>query len=240
MVLCKICSTKTDLVFKQKIRGKYTGEYYHCPNCKFTFVNNPTWLKEAYKEPINAEDTGLIQRNIDFAKITNILLKTFFDKNANYLDYAAGYGLFVKLMRDKGLNFYWDDLYTPNLFAKGYEYNKKDRVGLVTCFECFEHFTQPIEEIEKILKISKNILFSTELAPTDPNQIKNWEYLGVNHGQHISFYSEETINWIAKKYDLNYYKLGRLGLLTKKKLNNTRIKVLLFILYYLPKKLQKY
>jgi len=32
-----------------------------------------------------------------------------------FLDYAAGYGLFVRLMRDAGYNFRWSDLYCQNL-----------------------------------------------------------------------------------------------------------------------------
>jgi len=235
MVQCKICSSKTELLFKQKIRNKYNAEYYHCANCGFIFINNPTWLKEAYKEPINIEDTGLVQRNIDFARLTNVIIKTFFNKKGKYLDYAAGYGLFVRLMKDKGINFYWDDLYTQNLFAKGHEYNNKDKIELITCFECFEHLSDPTPEIEKMLKISKNILFSTELAPENINKIGDWAYLGLSHGQHISFYSEKTINWIAKKYGLNYYKIGRLGLITEKRINHPFAILLLGLFYFIPK-----
>jgi len=39
-----------------------------------------------------------------------------------FLDYAAGYGLFVRLMRDAGYNFRWSDLYCQNLFVRGWSH----------------------------------------------------------------------------------------------------------------------
>ncbi len=38
-----------------------------------------------------------------------------------FLDYAGGYGVFTRLMRDIGFDFYWHDPYTQNLFANGFE-----------------------------------------------------------------------------------------------------------------------
>ncbi|MDD3083569.1 MAG: class I SAM-dependent methyltransferase, partial [Candidatus ainarchaeum sp.] len=122
--------------------------------------------------------------------------KIFFKEKNSFLDYAGGYGIFTRLMKNKGFNFYWDDKYTENTFSKGFEY-KKQKIDLTTCFECFEHFEEPIKEIEKILKISNNIIFSTRLIPKEIPE-KNWVYYGFNHGQHIAFYSKKTLFFIAK------------------------------------------
>lgn len=101
-------------------------------------------------------------------------------------------------------------------------------IELITSFEAFEHFDKPIEEIENMLKISKNILFSTELyGDTVPNT-EEWGYYGLNHGQHISFYSIKTLQYIAQQYNLNLYTNGTtLHLLTEKKLNNFLFRILL-------------
>ena len=72
---------------------------------------------------MNIEDTGIIKRNILLAKRTSAILFFLFNKKESFLDYGGGYGLFVRLMRDGGFNFYWNDPFTENLFARGFEYD---------------------------------------------------------------------------------------------------------------------
>jgi hypothetical protein len=109
----------------------------------------------------------------------------------------------------------------------------------VTTFESFEHFVNPIEEIENLLKISRNIIFSTELLPNPIPKPEDWWYYGLDHGQHISFYSEKTFQFIADKYGLNYSNLGSLHLLTEQKISNLKLKILKFSKFGLHKLLQK-
>ena len=153
---CKICQSEASHVKTLKVRGIYDAEYYRCYECGFMFVGNPTWLEEAYAQPINITDTGYVLRNVYLSRKTLILFTFLFDKGATFLDFAGGYGMLARLMRDYGLDFFCDDAYTPNLFMKGFEY-KNQKIEALTCFEGFEHFVEPIDEIEKMLKISKNI-----------------------------------------------------------------------------------
>jgi hypothetical protein len=184
-------------------------------------------MKEAYREAINIYDTGVLYRNSYHSKITSIILYHFFNSGAIYLDYAGGYGIFTRMMRDLGFNFYWDDLYAPNLVARGFEYHRDcGDVELITSFESFEHFKEPLQEIEKMLSISKNILFSTNLIPTPVPGPKDWWYYGPEHGQHISFYSLKTLQFLSKKYDLNLYALNNIYLLTTKKINSLLLNTL--------------
>jgi len=219
--------------------NKYTINYFHCPHCGFLQTEEPYWLEEAYKESINVSDTGYIQRNLQLSQKLTILLTIFFAKNATYLDYAGGYGVFVRLMRDIGFDFYWDDKFTQNLFSKGFEYHNESSMEAVTTFESFEHFVNPIEEIEKLLNISKNIIFSTQLLPDPIPKPEQWWYYGLDHGQHISFYSEKTLHFIALKYNLYYYNLGGLHLLTERKISKLKLKILKFSKFGLHKLLEK-
>lgn len=223
---CKICNGKTKFAKELTLMGKHRAIYNRCENCNFMFAENPHWLKEAYEDPINTTDTGYVLRNVYLSKITLILFTFLFGTKKTYLDYAGGYGMLARLMRDYGLNFLTYDPFTKNLFAKGFEY-KNQEISAVTCFECFEHLENPITELEKILKISNNIFFSTRLLPKEiPDS--SWEYYGIEHGQHISFYSTKTLRYIAEKYKLNYYTNNdNLHLLTKKKINKYLFKVIL-------------
>jgi hypothetical protein len=218
---CKIWQTECEEKFEAFILNKYKAKYYHCNNCGFLFIDNSTWLKEAYLDPINEEDTGIISRNIRISKRLSVILFLLFNKKSNYLDFAGGYGLLVRIMRDIGFNFYWEDQYTENIFAKGFEWNSEIKIEAVTLFECFEHFLDPIEEIEKILKVSNNIIFSTELIPENTPNPDEWWYYGLSHGQHISFYSKKTLIYIAKKYNLKYYNIGNIHILSN--LNKNKI-----------------
>lgn len=219
---CRICKSENKKIFTAKVLNKYEVDYFYCSECGFISTEEPYWLKEAYADSINKEDTGYVSRNIILARKSFLFLITFFNKDDSFLDYAGGYGMLTRLMRDMGLNFYWEDKYTKNLFARRFEYNKQ-KISAITCFECFEHFSSPVEEIEKILSISENIFFSTSLYDANNHRAVpdvSWPYYGFGHGQHISFYSLKTLKYIADKYKLNLYSNGRdLYLFTTHKIN---------------------
>ena len=214
---CKICANESQYIFDAKILNKYHITYYHCHHCGFLQTEEPYWLDEAYSESINVSDTGYMQRNLALSKKLTILL-SYFNKDALYLDYAGGYGVFVRLMRDVGYDFIWDDKYTKNLFAQGFEYKNDETIEAITTFESFEHFVNPLEDIQNMLKVSKNIIFTTELLPNSIPAPNEWWYYGLEHGQHISFYSKETLEYIANKYSLNYFFLDGLHVITEKKI----------------------
>jgi hypothetical protein len=216
---CNICGTDNQSCFSSVIMGKYEIDYFHCSNCDFIQTEEPYWLNEAYSRPINLSDTGYLVRNLSSARRLTILLYQLFGKNGQFLDYAGGYGVFVRLMRDIGFEFVWEDKYTENIFAAGFEWDNKSRVDAVTLFEVFEHFVHPIKEIENLLKISNTIIFSTDLHPYPVPKPKDWWYYGLDHGQHLSLYSITTFEYIANKFDLNYYNIGSLHILTRKKIS---------------------
>ena len=167
-ITCKICGNKTDYIFSAVILQKNNIKYFHCKNCGYLQTEEPYWLDEAYSSAIGTEDTGLLKRNILLSKRTSVIINFFFNKNKKFLDYAGGYGVFVRLMRDVGYDFYWSDAYAENLLARGFEYSNKDEIELITAFECFEHFSNPIAEIERMLKKSGSILFSTRIFHGKP------------------------------------------------------------------------
>jgi len=209
------------------ILNKYSIDYFQCQKCYFLCTEDPYWLEESYRESINITDTGLIGRNIKLSKIVSILCHFLFN-DKKYLDFGGGYGVLTRMLRDVGFDFYWHDPYTRNIFAKGFEYNleKGDSFEAITSFETFEHFSDPINEINKIVNMSDNVIFTTELynCRSVPDT-EEWWYYSLENGQHISFYSLETLNFIAKKYNMNLYSNKRdIHFLSKKR---RKIKILL-------------
>ncbi len=233
-MICKICQFSTRDLFQATCLKKYTVTYHYCDNCGFLQTEDPCWLKEAYEDPINETDTGVLSRNIYLSNVTTTLLFSLFARKGKFLDYAGGYGILTRMMRDHGFDYYWHDIYAKNIFARGFEFNENIKsVDLVTCFEAFEHFVQPIQEIDKILRISDNILFTTELLPFPVPLPEQWWYYGLEHGQHVSFYSINTLNHLANKYAMNLYTDKRfVHLLTKKKINESIYKALVLLSSY--------
>ena len=89
-----------------------------------------------------------------------------------------------------------------------------------------------------MLNISNNIIFTTELLPYPLPKPSDWWYYGLDHGQHISFYSKRTFQFLARKYGVNYFNLDNLHLLTNKNIPNFALKILKFSKFGLHKLLQ--
>lgn len=222
---CKLCYSETKELFKKNILLKHEATYYQCSNCQFIQTSDPIWLKEAYSSAITALDIGLVNRNIRMLNAIPRVLDSCFPEADAMLDYAGGYGMFARLMRDEGYNFFRQDIYCENIFAKHFDISDSglSHFDLVTAFEVFEHFEKPLEEIEKIFSYSKNVIFTTELAPTITSELQNWWYLSTDTGQHIAFYTETSLQFLAQKYGLNYYHRGNLHLFTLNKLSTHQI-----------------
>jgi hypothetical protein len=224
---CKICSSESKEIFSAKILNKYAIKYYHCSKCDFLQTEEPFWLKEAYEAAIGITDTGILKRNHLFTKRSSAVIASFYNSNKKFLDFAGGYGIFVRMMRDLGFDFYWTDPFADNLFAKGFEHNKKDAILLITAFECFEHFVDPVAELKKMLEISGNIIFSTRLFRDLPPKPSDWWYYSLDSGQHISFYSTKTLRHLADKFSLFLNSDEKAyHMLSKEKNNNLWFKVI--------------
>lgn len=213
---CNVCGKQTTKAFNTTILGKYQIDYFECPNCKFIQTETPYWLKEAYASPINETDTGLLRRNIQFVPRVATLLFFLVGKDKYFVDYGGGYGVFTRLMRDVGFDYYWTDPHCDNIHARGFSWDKKNQPDAITLFETFEHFVDPRMEIRNLLKITKNIIFSTTLAPEPTPAPESWWYYGREHGQHTALYRASTFRFIANEENVHYTNFGNLHLFSEK------------------------
>jgi 2-polyprenyl-3-methyl-5-hydroxy-6-metoxy-1,4-benzoquinol methylase len=206
---CKICGSESLLLFKAAVLNKYDVGYYQCSNCEFIQTENPYWLNEAYTSVIADLDVGLVSRNLEFSEKVEEILLNYFKKDLRALDYGGGYGLFVRLMRDKGFDFYRHDLFCQNTFAKFYNVenvNENERFDLVTSFEVFEHLANPLEEINKMFSFGDNVLFSTVIVPEKKiSKADDWWYFIPDTGQHVSFYSIKSLEKICASHNMYFY-----------------------------------
>jgi hypothetical protein len=197
---CRICLNNlaepifTSLIFQNSVN------YFECSNCDYVQTEQPYWLEKAYTSVINNCDTGIMVRNQSNIGVILATLHILKNIKGNVVDYAGGYGILVRLMRDRGIEALWSDPYCQNLLAVGFEYSK-EKADLVTAFEAFEHFVDPLIESEKLFSIAPNLLISTNLITSPAPRPEQWWYYGLDHGQHIGFFRIKTLQFIANKFN---------------------------------------
>jgi hypothetical protein len=191
-------------------------------------TEHPVWLEAAYSSAITRSDLGLVNRNLTLATTSRAVIKSFFLQDGRFLDYGGGYGLFVRLMRDCGFDFFRYDKYCLNLFASGFDapLPLAGSYELVTAFEVFEHLVDPLATIDEMLSCSDNILFTTLLVPDPPPKPGQWWYYGLEHGQHVMFYTLKALEFLAQRHGLFLHSKNReLHLLTRKRISPALFKL---------------
>lgn len=227
MTSCKICGAMTSVTHQAKILGKYPVRYHLCSQCEFWCTDEPTWLDEAYSDAIAATDTGLVLRNLLVGRVLRAVIPQLFERGP-YVDWAGGHGLLVRMMRDAGFDFHWQDRYATNLFAREFDWPGTDTAGsasLVTAIEVLEHAPDPLALLQECLSGSgaDSIFLTQELH--SGGQDHYWWYLSPVTGQHVSFYSAETLHTLAERLGMKVLSAGTFHLFTRRPIRASRFAV---------------
>jgi hypothetical protein len=173
--------------------------YRRCEACGFVQTEEPYWLERAYEQPIAKIDVGIISRNLALGDTASTVISMLFDSGGRFLDWGGGYGILVRLMRDRGFDFYWRDPFCDNLFAQGFEWTDGTRAELVTAFEVLEHLPRPVDDVTRMADIADNLLVSTLLLPEPAPAPGDWWYYAPETGQHVSLYSRRSLTVLAEQ-----------------------------------------
>lgn len=193
---CRVCGSETTPLWVGRLLN-LDVQYFECGQCSYVQTEKPHWLDRAYASPINDSDTGILARNLVNARIVMGTLWLLGAPEGKVVDYAGGYGILVRLLRDSGIEALWSDPYCENLVGRGFE--RKNETGtLVTAFEAFEHFVEPVEELKRMLAIAPNVLLSTMLVPFPAPEHTDWWYYGREHGQHVGLFRVQTLRTLAE------------------------------------------
>lgn len=197
IILCRCCRKESPRYLWTGVLISLEVKYFECQFCGYVETEEPYWLDEAYSNVINFSDTGIMKRNSINAQKVLCTLSILGLLKGRVVDYAGGYGLLVRILRDYGIDALWSDSHCTNLVSRGFEYNNES-AGLITVFEAFEHFVDPGAELDRMLKIAPNILLSTEVISDPAPDQKDWWYYGKEHGQHIGFFRAKTLKKLAE------------------------------------------
>ncbi|WP_170407934.1 class I SAM-dependent methyltransferase [Ruegeria arenilitoris] len=185
-------------LFEAKVIGHHSAKYYLDNSCGYIWVENPTWLEEAYSDAIALTDTGIVARNLkNTQSITQVMRANRLTHECG-VDLGGGYGLLVRGLRDSGLDFHWSDPYARNLLARGFEAVDKN-YAVATAFEVLEHLPNPLDFLTQArARYGFDTLFFSATC-FDPHEIphRDWWYWAFETGQHISFFSEKCLDYMA-------------------------------------------
>jgi hypothetical protein len=198
--LCKICGKPTEFVEEAEVLKQHAVKYFRCVDCGFVQTELPFWLAEAYSSAIGRQDTGILSRNLLNRTITTAVLALLGLEVHKSLDFGAGHGIFVRLMRDSGFEFSWYDAYATNDYAGGFDHLIGETYDFITAFEVLEHLIDPVADLSMMMSLSPNIFVSTTFLPQPMPKIADWWYYAPAGGQHVSFYTPEALRIIARRF----------------------------------------
>ncbi len=193
---CPLCSTpSTTIYFTDTFRS-----YFHCTCCDLVYADSSSYLipseeKSRYdlhnNDPMDPRYRKFLSRVFD-------PVKALITPGASGLDFGAGPGPTLSLMfEESGHDMKIFDLY----YANHPEVLKPNSFDFVTCTEVIEHVQDAknlIPMLFGLLKPGGPLALMTKLC-TGLEQFKNWHY--KKDPTHICFYSIETFNYIAEKFN---------------------------------------
>ena len=209
--ICKVCGCdRVKPLFSTIVLGAYHATVVECQSCGFqSFPDAQEWLEEAYSSPIASTDTGIVARCLNLHKIISSFLSLNY-KHGFVLDWGSGSGLLVRLLRDSGHDCFGFEPYTTPVLAAGYTF-KDDQAAVqkapfraIIAAEVLEHLIDPREFMSSVLAMTDTLIFTTELL--NSNKVgKDWWYYSVETGQHIGFYTKNSLEQLACDYDCSYF-----------------------------------
>ncbi|MFB3893897.1 MAG: class I SAM-dependent methyltransferase [Phycisphaerae bacterium] len=204
---CVACSAGTlERKFSKQVLGRYEAAFFQCAQCGTLQISDVYWLPEAYGAGARFDlDTGAAQRGLVCALFIRAMrMAGLLPRGAKVVDFGAGSGLCVRLLRDLGFDAYGFDKYTQMPFCRDFRIADLTAEGglnarLITAFEVFEHLPDPAATLELLarnLGPGGAILLATSLYDPAAHG-PDWEYLNPQHGQHINFFSRTGLSRLA-------------------------------------------
>lgn len=198
---CRLCGGGTRYVFSKTVLAKYEVQYFQCQQCDSQQTEYPYWLEEAYSIEGLHIDVGAPTRCLKNWLATTVLLDLLeIPLSAKGVDFGAGPGMFVGLMRSIGRDFTSFDAFTKPVFSSysSIDSMESETPQIITAFEVFEHLPEPNKTLNHLLSFQAPLIIFTTWHLDD--QSEDWVYYLPDCGQHIFFYSRRAMEEHARSF----------------------------------------
>jgi len=199
MSLCPLCSSKSELFYKE--------EFFQCSTCKGIFKNPKFFLdenKEKERYELHSDDAEDVGYQTFVSPIKKSVMDDF-TKEALGLDFGSGSSQIVaKVLQSEG---YVVKIYDP-FFAPILE-NLKEKYDYITSCEVIEHFNNPHKEfvlLQSLLKEDGKLYCMTHLYD-ESIDFSKWYY--KNDPTHIFIYQARTVEFIKNNFGFSDFRIDK-------------------------------
>lgn len=211
MQTCPLCSS-TKSSHHSSIHNR---EYWHCPNCDLIFLL-PKFFLNSEEEKARYE---LHQNNSEDQNYRNFLKQVAeplirkLPSGSEGMDFGCGpVPVMSEIFYEAGINVKnYDPYFFPNQQLLDSKYD------FIVCSEVAEHSYSPIklfQQLDSLLKNNSYLGIMTSLHQS-VTVFEEWHY--PRDPTHVSFYSEKTMQWIAKEFSWKIeYQVGNVMLFKTK------------------------
>lgn len=195
--------------------------YLRCPECALIFVSRKDLLtpdeeKARYDLHNNRPDDPNYRRFL--RQLTDPLIQRMGPPPLKGLDFGSGPGPTLSVMlQESGYDMHlYDPYYARQAEVLMHSYD------FITCTEAIEHFYNPSKEWELLVGLVRPggwLGFMTKLID-NPQDFPEWYY--INDRTHVSFFSRQTFNFLAKRDGLGVEFIGDNVVLLQKYLDSAQ------------------
>ncbi len=215
---CRLCGGSAKPAFSRKVLSRHLVTYFKCGNCGSLQTDDPHWLMEA-RGSSEAIDSGKASRTLShFLNLGRLLEILGILKADRCADFGGGTGLFARLMRDLGYNFFSHDPQGSGTLCAGLCLETFDRpLKLVTLLDRAEQFVNPAADWETLFAATPDFILGT--VNLYDGQGADWTPLSPESGLHLFFYTQGALSHLATKHGWFAYMLGSYFLLARSPLS---------------------
>lgn len=220
---CQLCKTSVQFQFSRKTPSNDSVNYFKCDDCGALQTDSPNQNSETSRHSLAFFDSSKAYRALaDYFVVRRIHQILGVNQNDRCVDYRGGNGLFSRIMRDTGYNYFSHSSQDNRDNYNGFVWREINRpVRLVTILNHASEFPTTSSEWETIFSTGADLVIGS--TPLFDDQGENWRHLDDVQGQNGFFYSSKSLSLVAYRNLREFYAFNNFFIFTKERLPITTV-----------------